>query len=1128
MSKPSLRLQLTKLVLYHILLWQLGRWPQSKFHCRADVARLPVDEVSALRAIVRDLEFKQQPIIRDEMCFDEVSAYGFKYNCDCNNTANLCRISEIAINNIDLTGTIHEGVGYLSNLRRLTLSSNKLHGSIPDTLGNLMHLGTLDLSQNQLSGPIPASLGSLGSLQYLYLQYNLLSGGIPRDFGSLTNLIELYLQFNMLSGSIPEDFGNLSLLTTMDLSENQLSGPLPESLGKLKSLTTFYVSANYLSEKFPNTSYGNLTSLKKFSIAGNYISGPLPVETIAKWTNIYYLVLMGNNFEGRVTEEIFGLQNLQYLYKTSSSFFHFAGSIIYMCLGHFFDVARASKFSGPALLPGEIFSCDINTDDIRVFMQVVENFNFQVINLLTHITHYLYKGTWCTISCDGHTEKSLVLISDLATNHSFPLPQKIVNSANFLSLTLRNCSITGPIPKYIGEEMTSLRYLDLSFNKLTGGLPHYMKSDMIYMSFSGNMLNGPIPRWIFRASQTRMDLSFNNFSAVDSAVPSNLHLNLFACCPNSSTSLPDITHTVLETNQNHSLFINCGGEETTVLGNTYDQDNDTSLFYTSPKKNWAYSLSGDIGVLKSNTSDFIKSTTRGVSITEAPLYEKARLSPVSLKYYAFCLRKGKYNVMLHFHEIIYTDDADYTSLRKRAFDVYIQGNRILNYFDIRDKEGRVGKPITVNHSAEVVHDSDLLEIHLYWPGKGSISYLPNFNGPLISAISVNPEFEISPDKYKPLRIALITIASFIAALLLLLAFAWRMGWLSSKEVPKIKIGQEKIDDELKDKLVTVKELINATENFSDKKKLGRSGTVYKAELQGHVVAVKKLDPAQFNEKIEGLNNEIGTIRSLQHNNILELLDVHIDKDLQLLVYEYMEKQSLADILFGSSTSSTFKLDWNTRVNICLGIAKGLNYLHEHPRVKILHTNIKSANILLNENFEAKISDFGFASLYTKEDKIKVITREVPQGYMAPEYFQTNVLTSKADVYSFGVVVLEIVSGKRNILSKSSEETQVLLDRAYQALAGGNLKSLVDKSLSKYDEKEALVIMKLAVYCTTLGPSVRPTMSEVVSVLIREKTLDEVFPPAKLTGDGNVAGSTSSGKTSAASTSSNDHGKVFLD
>ncbi|XP_068323476.1 probable LRR receptor-like serine/threonine-protein kinase At1g53430 [Pyrus communis] len=730
-----------------------------------------------------------------------------------------------------------------------------------------------------------------------------------------------------------------------------------------------------------------------------------------------------------------------------------------------------------------------------------------------------------------------LFISDLA-NDGFHLPPKIANSTNFLYLTLRNCSIIGPIPKSIGE-MINLRYLDLSFNNLTGDLPFVQSNMIYYMSFSGNMLNGNIPLWIFTLSQTRMDLSFNNFSAIDYAVPNNQQLNLFACCGNSSTTASDLLYTMgpFEMKNTycpenkpkyHSLFINCGGEETTVNGHKYDQDNDTSLFYTSPKKNWAYSLSGDFGAQNINTSDYIKRMTCGlVSNTEAPLYENARLSPVSLKYYAFCLRKGKYTVTLHFNEIVYNKNTDYTSLRKRAFDVYIQGKRRLNNFDIRKKAGSVEKPIPVNLSAEVVHDSDLLEIHLYWRGKGSISW-PSFNGPLISAISVTPKFEINPDKHKGQRAALITIASIVAALLLLLAFAWRMGWLSSKEVHKIKIGEEKIGDELQDKFITVKELIKATENFSNKKKLGRSGTVYKAELHGHIVAVKKLDPAQFKKNIEDLNKEIGTIRSLQHKNILQLLDVYIDKDLQLLVYEYMEKQSLADILFGSSTSSTFKLDWNTRVNICLGIARGLNYLHEHPRVQILHRNIKSANILLNENFEAKISDFGYASLYTKEAKVKVITREVPEGYMAPEcYLETNDITYKADVYSFGVVILEIVSGKRNILSKLNEETQVLLDRAYQALAEGNLKSLVDKSLYKYDEKEALVIMKLAVYCTTLGPSVRPTMSEVVSVLVREKTLDEVFPHAKLTGIGNVAGSNSLGKASAASTSSNDHGKEFL-
>ncbi|RXH85818.1 hypothetical protein DVH24_014402 [Malus domestica] len=240
--------------------------------------------------------------------------------------------------------------------------------------------------------------------------------------------------------------------------------------------------------------------------------------------------------------------------------------------------------------------------------------------------------------------------------------------------------------------------------------------------------------------------------------------------------------TRLNNTEDHSLFINCGGEETTVLGNKYDQDNDTSLFYTSPKENWAYSISGGYGVPESNTSNYIKSMTRGVPITEAteaPLYEKARLSPVSLKYYAFCLRKGNYTVTFYFNEVVYTKKEDYTSLRKRVFDVYIQDVRRLNYVNIREKNG--SEPITENISAVVVNDSGLLNIYFYWPGKGSYQYQPSFNGPLISAISVTPEFKISSDENNGQRVALITLASIVAALPLSLAFAWWMGWLSSKE-----------------------------------------------------------------------------------------------------------------------------------------------------------------------------------------------------------------------------------------------------------------------------------------------------------------------------------------------------------
>nr|XP_028943502.1 uncharacterized protein LOC103429730 isoform X8 [Malus domestica] len=1555
-------------------------------------------------------------------------------------------------------------------------------------------------------------------------------------------------------------------------------------------------------------------------------------------------------------------------------------------------------------------------------------------------------------------------ISDLA-NDGFQLPPNISNSANFISLTLRNCSINGTIPKYIGENMTSLRYLDLSFNKLTGGLPQNMSTNMIDMSFSGNMLDGTIPPWIHVYSQTRIDLSFNNFSAIGSPVPSNQQLNWFACCRNSSTNQPVMMENRYCPENNpkyHSLFINCGGEETRVDGNKYDQDNDTSLFYTSPKENWAYSLSGGYGVRESNTSNYIKSMT-GVPISggyEAPLYEKARLSPVSLKYYAFCLRKGNYTVTLYFNEVVYTKNEDYTSLRKRVFDVYIQDVRRLNYVNIREKNG--SEPITENISAVVVNDSGLLSIHFYWPGKGSDQYQPSFNGPLISAISVTPKFNISPEESHGQRDALITLASIVAALPLSLAFAWRMGWLPSPESPKTDLdkkvdehpdsekqpktetgpepkgdqhhdseeldktetsqdkkgdehqdseelpsqeergdehqdseelpsdeqrntkgqeeigdekrntkdqgrrkntetkrkkkekigdelpstvkklgtlglsygfplgmsseelpsqeeigdehqdseelpsqeeigdehqdseeplsqeeighehqdskelpsqeevgdeqrntkgqeeiddeqrntkdlgmqknretkrkkkekigdehpdtvkqlgmiglsygfslgmsseelpsqeeigdehqdseelpsqeeigdeqrntkgqeeigdeqrntkdqgrrkntetkkkkkekigdenpdtvkklgmfglnygfpldmsseefpsqeeigdehqdseelssqeeigdehqdnevlpsqeeigdeqrntkgqeeigdeqrntkdqgrqkntettrkkkekigdgnpntvkklgmfglsygfpsdmsseelpsqeeigdehqdneelpsqeeigdeqrntkGQEEIDDEQRntkdqgrrkntetnrkkkekisdehpnavkklgqeeivdehqdskelpsqeetrdeqrntkdeggrkntetkrkkkekmgdkhpdnvkklgmfglsygfplgmssevlpsqeeigdehqdnkelpsqeeigdehqdseelpsqeeigdeqrktmdegrrkntetkrkkkekigdehpdtlkklsmfglsygfplgmsseeppsqeeigdehqdsqelpsqeeigdehqdskellsqeeigvehqdnEKLPSqeeigdeqrntmdegrrkntetkrkkkekigdehpytfkklgmfglsygfplgmsseellsqdeigdehqdskelpsqeeisdeqrntkgqeeigderntkdqgrrknietrrkkkekigdehpdnVKELINATENFSDKKRLGHSETFFMAQLPSHTVAVKKLDSAHFEGKIDKLKEEIGIIESLQHNNILKLLHSYIGKDLQFLVYEYMENKSLEDILFGSSTSGTIKLDWNTRVNICLGIAQGLQYLHE--RVQIVHTNIKSANILLNEKLEAKISDFGFANLYSEEDKVMAIARETKKGYTAPEYLQMDDLDSKLDVFSFGVVVLEIVSGERNVRNQSKKETEVLLDRAYKANRNGNLKSLVDKNLSTYDEREALIILKLALECTTMGASVRPEMSGVVSVLLGEKSIDEVCSPAKPTGDINVVGS----------------------
>ncbi|PRQ38034.1 putative protein kinase RLK-Pelle-DLSV family [Rosa chinensis] len=488
----------------------------------------------------------------------------------------------------------------------------------------------------------------------------------------------------------------------------------------------------------------------------------------------------------------------------------------------------------------------------------------------------------------------------------------------------------------------------------------------------------------------------------------------------------------------HSLFINCGGGETfdIVDGNVYDQDNDTSQFYLSPKGNWARSSAGSTVDQNdvSNSSMYLKSVRCGLS-SEAPLYDRARTSPVSLKYYGFCLRGGKYSVTLHFAEIIEEEDNDYRSTNKRVFDVYIQGERKLKDFNIMDKAGGPNNVYQENFTAVNVNDSTL-EIHFYSAGEGLDQ------GPLISAISVTPE---------------------------------------------IDIGLEKP--------VTLKQLKDATRNFSQRNEIGQGGfgTVYKAEVQGKIVAVKKLS-SHSEERIIQLKNEFYNLKSMSQENLVQLLDVYNTKGLHLLIYEYMQNKSLAHALF--DPKSKLKLDWEARFNICLGIARGLVYLHEHPRLKMVHRDIKSANILLDGNLKAKISDFGLASLYTEDDQFRFIKVEMPEGYMAPEYVR-GVVTSKADVYSFGVVILETVSGRKNAGHKrDGQETEFLLDTACDLQRKGKLVDLVDKTLSnKYDAKQAIIILNLAVKCINISPTLRPTMSEVVSVLVGDKKIEDICSSA---------------------------------
>ncbi|KAK3032705.1 hypothetical protein RJ639_035149 [Escallonia herrerae] len=535
-----------------------------------------------------------------------------------------------------------------------------------------------------------------------------------------------------------------------------------------------------------------------------------------------------------------------------------------------------------------------------------------------------------------------------------------------------------------------------------------------------------------------------------------------------------------------SLHINCGGEPAYFNGSNYVGDNETKSYYVSSQSNWAYSCSGTFISETVNSSNYVKNITCGVS---NDVYSTARLCPVSLKYYGFCLRQGNYTVTLHFAEIVYSEPEDLSILGARVFDIYIQDERVETNFNPKVAAHGAKKDVSRSYNASVNKDHTL-RIHLYWAGKGSVFNPPATNGPLISAISVVTPERKGHNGLSASHIALIAVASVIFALFVTLLCLLYMGWLGRERFP----DEEKCI-ELPSGPVSIRQIIDATNNFESKMEIGRGGfgTVYKAQIHGQIVAVKKLSSSS-KQKLQEFNTEVHSLSSLKHENVVRLYGGYSGKELHLLIYEYMEHKSIADALF--ETRPRLKLDWKTRCEICLGIAKGLKYLHGESRLQMIHRDIKAQNILLSGtdgNLTAKISDFGLATLCEEGNENMVSRVAGTNGYLAPEYAMRGIVSQKTDVYSFGVLLLEIVSGKSNAVYRPNHETVFLLDTAIVYNKEKRLIDLVDENLSHcYDFKEAMRILNLAMMCTSQTPTLRPTMSEVVSVLQDEKTVERVL------------------------------------
>ncbi|XP_057531294.1 cold-responsive protein kinase 1-like isoform X1 [Amaranthus tricolor] len=295
------------------------------------------------------------------------------------------------------------------------------------------------------------------------------------------------------------------------------------------------------------------------------------------------------------------------------------------------------------------------------------------------------------------------------------------------------------------------------------------------------------------------------------------------------------------------------------------------------------------------------------------------------------------------------------------------------------------------------------------------------------------------------------------------------------------------------KIFKYKELQHATDNFSQLNKIGEGGfgLVYKGKLRdGTMVAVKVLSP----ESRQGLREfvtELKVLADVEHENLVKIVGCCVEGNNRILVSGYLENNSLSQSLLGQN-QNMIDFNWKTRRNICIGIAKGLAFLHEEVRPHIVHRDIKASNILLDRDFTAKISDFGLAKLIPA-NMTHVSTRVAGTlGYLAPEYALRGQLTRKADTYSFGVLLLEIVCGRCNRNRRLPPGEQHLLQRAWNMFENKSLMELVDEAFREdIDIEETSRFFKIALLCTQEIPKRRPMMSTVVKMLQGEVDVAEM-------------------------------------
>nr|XP_023894217.1 cysteine-rich receptor-like protein kinase 10 [Quercus suber] len=333
-----------------------------------------------------------------------------------------------------------------------------------------------------------------------------------------------------------------------------------------------------------------------------------------------------------------------------------------------------------------------------------------------------------------------------------------------------------------------------------------------------------------------------------------------------------------------------------------------------------------------------------------------------------------------------------------------------------------------------------------------------------------------------LTIVAIVAPIIVSVVLFFMCYCFLIRRKASKTIQEENAANEiSIVESLKFDFATIEA---ATNKFSDDNKLGEGGfgQVYKGILpNGQEIAVKRLSRSSRQGAGE-FKNEVVLVAKLQHRNLVRLLGFCLEGEEKILVYEFVPNKSLDYFLYEPERHG--KLDWSKRYKIIGGIARGMLYLHEDSRLKIIHRDLKASNVLLDENMNPKISDFGMAKIFAVDQMQANTSRVVGTfGYMSPEYVMHGQFSAKSDVYSFGILILVILCGKKNTSFYQSDGPADLLSFAWKHWEDGTLLEFLDPTLGdSYSRNEVIRCLQIGLLCVQENPVDRPTMASIVLML----------------------------------------------